>query len=385
MLTGQLRKRLMPALEDLPREEKVRRGNVLQKTRPRNVEESLLELINDEDEVIAAAAIDLVRERKLWELAPDIEHVLAHRDVHDWFVFESASWALAECRVPDRRRELWREPLPAAAIAWQLRAMPLFASVSVDELFRIAAGGRQVRHEPGRLLMQEGAVPDTVHLLLDGTVTMTSNGEAPVPIGAGARGTAKTRDLTVTLALPLEDLRTLLSDNTDLVRGLFATLASAPVPLVTPSGAGELLEQLAAGGLTAVEKVLALQRVPMFSRIGADDMLTLASATRTMLLSSGTRAFETSAAPALWVILSAELSIDLQGGGRATARAGDVIGTWAVLAGREIGASADVVRAGIALKLDREDLFDLLGQRPTLLQQMFAALFRGAAVEAAVA
>jgi len=398
VLTGQLRKRLMPALEDLPREEKVRRGNVLQKTRPRNVEESLLELINDEDEVIAAAAIDLVRERKLWELAPDIEHVLAHRDVHDWFVFESASWALAEWRVPDRRRELWREPLPAAAIAWQLRAMPLFASVSVDELFRIAAGGRQVRHEPGRLLMQEGAVPDTVHLLLDGTVTMTSNGEAPVPIdapaalgltealqGAGARGTAKTRDLTVTLALPLEDLRTLLSDNTDLVRGLFATLASAPVPLVTPSGAGALLEQLTAGGLTAVEKVLALQRVPMFSRIGADDMLTLASATRTMLLSSGTRAFETSAAPALWVILSAELSIDLQGGGRATARAGDVIGTWAVLAGREIGASADVVRAGIALKLDREDLFDLLGQRPTLLQQMFAALFRGAAVEAAVA
>ena len=208
---------------------------------------------------------------------------------------------------------------------------------------------------------------------------------APDDVTSNSRFNFTSPELTVTLALPLEDLRTLLSDNTDLVRGLFATLASAPVPLVTPSGAGALLEQLAAGGLTAVEKVLALQRVPMFSRIGADDMLTLASATRTMLLSSGTRAFETSAAPALWVILSAELSIDLQGGGRATARAGDVIGTWAVLAGREIGASADVVRAGIALKLDREDLFDLLGQRPTLLQQMFAALFRGAAVEAAVA
>ena len=46
----------MPALEDLPRDEKVRRGNVLLKTRPRDVEETLLQLINDEDEVVAAAA-----------------------------------------------------------------------------------------------------------------------------------------------------------------------------------------------------------------------------------------------------------------------------------------------------------------------------------------
>ena len=33
ILTGQLRKRIMPMLEDLPIEEKVRRGNVLLKTR----------------------------------------------------------------------------------------------------------------------------------------------------------------------------------------------------------------------------------------------------------------------------------------------------------------------------------------------------------------
>ena len=44
ILTGQLRKRIMPVLEDLPPEERVRRGNVLLKTRPRDVEETLLQL-----------------------------------------------------------------------------------------------------------------------------------------------------------------------------------------------------------------------------------------------------------------------------------------------------------------------------------------------------
>ena len=115
----------MPLLEDLPVEEKVRRGNVLIKSRPRDVEESLLQLINDDDQVVAAAAIDVARQHQIWALADDIEHVLAHRDVHDWYVFEAASWALAEKRMPaDRRRELWREPLPAAELAGRLRHAP---------------------------------------------------------------------------------------------------------------------------------------------------------------------------------------------------------------------------------------------------------------------
>ena len=49
----------------------------------------------------------------------------------------------------ERRRELWLEPLPAAELAGRLRGLPLFASVSVDELFRMAGTSRQVRHQPG--------------------------------------------------------------------------------------------------------------------------------------------------------------------------------------------------------------------------------------------
>ena len=43
----------MPVLEDMPREEKVRRANVILRTRPRDVEETLVQLINDDDQVIA--------------------------------------------------------------------------------------------------------------------------------------------------------------------------------------------------------------------------------------------------------------------------------------------------------------------------------------------
>ena len=223
----------------MPREERVRRGNVLLKTRPRDVEETLLQLINDDDPVTAAAAIDVVREQKMWSLADDVEHVLAHRDVKDWYVFEAASWTLAEQRMPaERRRELWLEPLPAAELAGRLRRLPLFASVSVDELFRMASASRQVRHEPGSVLEQEGSVPSSIHILLDGRVTVAGRDAAPSVVDApSALGfveamaglampeTNRTSGSAVTLALTVDELRTLLADNTDLVSGLFATLA----------------------------------------------------------------------------------------------------------------------------------------------------------------
>ena len=79
----------------------------------------------------------------------------------------------------ERRRELWLEPLPAAELAGRLRHLPLFKSVTVDELFRIAGASRQVRHEPGTVLLQEGSVPTMLHLLLEGQVTCSSRDAAP--------------------------------------------------------------------------------------------------------------------------------------------------------------------------------------------------------------
>src|SRR5690606_23278915 len=133
-------------------------------------------------------AIHFVEERELWKLADDLEHVLQHRDVHDWYVFEAASWALAARRMPaERRRALWLEPLPAVELADRLRHIKLFDFASVVELFRIAGLGRQVRHEAGRTLYERGDAPAALQFLLDGRLTATAADggtqtlEAPCP------------------------------------------------------------------------------------------------------------------------------------------------------------------------------------------------------------
>jgi ATP:ADP antiporter, AAA family len=395
ILTGQLRKQVMPVIEDLPLEEKVRRGNVLLKTRPRDLEETLLQLINDDDQVIAATAIELVREQQLWALGDDIEHVLAFRDPRDWYVFESASWALAERRMPaSRRREIWLEPLPASEIAGRIRTLPLFAAVSVDELFRIANALKQARHDAGTVLLQEGVVAETVHVLLDGRVIAASHDGEPRTVdapaafgflevlqGAQLRRTIRTVDVAVTLVMSAAELRTLLSENTALVRGLFTTLA-ARVSAETASnlqstGASLEFEQLVSKGLQPVQKILALQRVPVFGRISVDEMRALAEITHTRQMTVGEPLVGDSTGVALWVILSGEVSlVDAATDSRVLARGGDIIGSLSMLSGRPLNYSGTVSGDGIALRIDREDLFDLLEDRPDLLRQLFEGMFR---------
>jgi HEAT repeat protein/CRP-like cAMP-binding protein len=394
ILSAPLRKQVLPVLEDMSREERVRRGNSLLKTRPRDAEETLLQLINDDDPVTAAAAIEVVRSQKLWNLADDVEHVLAHRDVKDWYVFEAASWALAERRMPaERRRELWLEPLPAAELAKRLKPLPLFASVSVDEMFRIASASRQVRHEPGTVLVQEGSVPASIHVLLDGRVTASGREgsssaiEAPAALGfvealAGLPmpETYRTSGSAVTLVMTVEELRTLLADNTDLVSGLFATLAEQSEEgerMVRDTQARGELEQIANGGLTAIDRVFALQYIPLFRRVSVEEMQHIAAIATPVEMNVGTVLAPASAPPALWLLLTGEVSLDsAKGEPLLTARGGEIIGSANTMAGKNLGRSIKVTRGGFALKIDRDDLFDVLGERPDLLRQMFAGMFR---------
>jgi len=241
-----------------------------------------------------------------------------------------------------------------------------------------------------------------VHILLDGRVVVSRQSEAPSTIaapaalgleevlqGAPANATARAVDLVVTLALPVDDVRTLLADNTDLVRGLFATLTQGwgpdAVPLVSSTTAGGDFQTFADKGLTAVEKVLALQRVPMFTRVDAGDMLGLAHAAHTVPIVAGGRLFEASASPALWVVLAGEISLEVPDRPTVVAQAGDVIGARALLTGQPLGIAASGTRQGIALRIDREDFFDVIEQRPAMLAPLFIELFKDIAPEPAAA
>ena len=396
VMSGQLRHRLVPILENLPLEEKVRRGNVLLKTRPRDVEETLLELINDDDQVVAAAAIALVGEKALWDLRDDVEHVLAHRDVTDWYVFEAASWTLASYALtPERRRERWVEALPTASLVERIRGLPLFASVGIDELFRIAGAGHQTRHDTGTTLFREGAVPEQLHVLLDGTVVATGNRggsrkiESPASLGFEEAldgclmsESIKTSGPAVSLTLSTNELQTLLADNTDLVQGLFRTLAArhgVGSGFIRSSAAIDL-DRHPDHELTAVQKGLALQRIPLFAKVSGAEMLHLAAIASGVGLEEGEVVADQSTPFGLGILLSGELSLQAAAGPDVVARArpGDVIGMYETLANVE-GAGGDVrlvaTESGTALRINRDELFDLVGQRPELLQQIFAAIF----------
>jgi HEAT repeats/Cyclic nucleotide-binding domain len=394
LLTPLLRKRLMPLVDDVPIEEKVRRANVVLKTRPRDDEETLLQLINDDDQIVAAAAIDLVEERKLWSLAADIEFVLAHRDAKDWYVFEAASWALAAYRLPEGgRRRLWIEPLPVVQIAARLRHLPVFASVSVAELFRIAGSGRQSRYESGRILYQQGAAPEQLQFMLDGTVTAKAEGQDARSIGPPAalgfeqilEGSAmpvtiRTTETTVCLVLTRDELRTLISANTDLVEGLFRMLArgqQASGRLVFKSHATADVAKLPTHPLTPIEKILVLENVPVFAEIGPNEMAHLVSIAHEVPLNEGSTVFTEADTSAVWAVLAGRLSLESAAGEPpVTLEAGDGVGVYDTLAGAGNGRRAVVVRAGRALRIEREELFELLGERPELLQELFGALFR---------
>ena len=137
------------------------------------------------------------------------------------------------------------------------------------------------------------------------------------------------------------------------------------------------LEQLANGGLTGIDRVFALQYVPLFRRVSADEMKHLAAVAAPVRMAAGSVLFPESAPPALWLLLSGEVALESSTGKPpATARGGDVIGSVAMMAGRSLGRSGKVVKDGIALKIDRDDLFDVLAERPDLLRQMFAGLFK---------
>ena len=393
VLSSTLRKRVLPVLDDAPLADRVRKGNAIIGTRQRDEEETLVQLVNDDDQVIAASAILLVAEQRMTRLADDLEHILEYRDARDWYVFEAASWALAGFRMSeDRRRSLWNEPLPAVEIASRLSRLPLFASTWVDELFRLAVSGRQVRYEPGAGLYQEGTAPQALQFLLDGDAVVTVKGAqigtigTPAPLafeevvqGAAMRETIRTTSRAITLSLSLDECATLLEENTDLVQGLFRTIvtdeAFAGQRMLLRGAGDESVAQMIGDGVSPVEKVLAMQRISTFAPMSTDDLLHLANVARRLTLAQGASVFTSGDAPRLIVLLSGEVALEADGAETIVANEGDAIGVIETLAGVPIGRNARVVTPGAALVVSHDDLFDLLAQRPALLQQLFAVLF----------
>jgi CRP-like cAMP-binding protein len=130
-------------------------------------------------------------------------------------------------------------------------------------------------------------------------------------------------------------------------------------------------------GLKPIDKVLALGSIPIFTGIAAEDMLSLASIAEEIRLMPDSYLFRETDPPALHVLLSGELSLESSQDHPAVfVGPHDAIGIRETFARLPLNLRARVTRGGTALRINQDDLFDLLGQRASLLQQLFVALFR---------
>jgi hypothetical protein len=272
-----------------------------------------------------------------------------------------------------------------------MRSLPLFGSVTVDEIFRICDAGRQVRSEPGRLLCAEALVPESVQFLLNGHVVVTRRGgethqiEAPAVLAfqevleeRPMVESVRTADMAVCLTLTSEEIQALLTDNSNLVPGLFQMLCrDSQIERMVVKGHPSSLSTLPAdGNLNPIEKGLVLKSIPIFSQVSADEIIAVATAAAEIRMSAGSDLFVEAERPAIYVLISGEVSIDGNLESPLIAGPSDVIGIYETLTGIDFDFHARVRQGGIALRISYENLFDLLVQRSALLRQIFGALFR---------
>jgi AAA family ATP:ADP antiporter len=396
MLGGEVRRRVMLLVEDMPAEERVRKGNVIYKTRPRDLEDTVAQLVHDDNQVIASAAILLIEERQLWSLADDLEHVLGHRDARHWLVFEAASWALAASRMPEaRRRQLWQEPLPAVVLVERLRRLPLFDFTSVDELFRVVELGKQVRHETGRVIYERGASAGTLQFLLDGRVVATGrNGEdvldPPAPLafqeileGHPMRDTVRALEPTISLSITSEHFLSLLAENVELAEGIMRWIIDTQGDLhervLLHGELSPAVQRKVAAGLQAVDRVLMLQASPLLGQATAAQLLRLAAFARPLTLKAGVDPLAGFAETSIVIVLTGTVTITTASGRIQTADSGDVIGLYQTLSGKPVTATLVAASDGTALRFTRADIFDVLADETALLQAVFAGLLHASA------
>lgn len=270
----------------------------------------------------------------------------------------------------------------------------------MDELFRIAGAGRQLRHEPGRVLYEAGTRPADFQFLLDGVVAQlegpstqrdTRSVTVTAPAALGFEGVfegvpmrtgAKAVELAVCLSIMNDQFLALLSENTELAQGIFRMLlethAEAAGGRVLRNVVEPPPQERLADGLQPVETVLVLGAMPLFAHANTEQLAALAGAARQISLKEGDVVFRESDPPSILLVLAGELALEpAAGGDPVAAGAGDCIGLYETIGGHE---TADwrghVTRRGVALRIDREALFDVLADHIDLLQGIFSALRR---------
>jgi CRP-like cAMP-binding protein len=130
-----------------------------------------------------------------------------------------------------------------------------------------------------------------------------------------------------------------------------------------------------------LEKVILLKQVPVLAHATTNQLLSLAGIMREVPLTDGAVLFADTDAPAIYHVLSGEIRLDAGAGEPIAAGPGATIGVPETLAGVPSGRRATVTRQGHALRVDRDELFDVLADSIDLLQGLFGELLGGGPLE----
>jgi hypothetical protein len=188
----------------------------------------------------------------------------------------------------------------------------------------------------------------------------------------------RTTEMTICLTLTSEEIKILLADNSELVPGLFQMLCenSQAGHAVVKGHQSPRPALPAEGNFAPIEKGLVLKAIPVFSQVSLDEVIALAAIAAEARLTAGEDLLTEDDRPAIYALISGKLSIQRDAEAPIVAGPTDVIGIYETLAGIGFGFHARVQQDGIALRIDRDDLFDLFVQRPALVGQVFGALFK---------
>jgi CRP-like cAMP-binding protein/HEAT repeat protein len=400
LLKGPIRKRVLPILEDSPTAEKVRQANLILKSHPRDVEDTLAQLVHDDDPVLAAAAIHFVARSAVWALADDLEFVRDHRSQDDRPVVEAAAWALASKDQDGQGRSDRFESLPAVEVVERVRRIPMFEFVPVDELFRITVLGCESRHPEGQELQRPGAPIEYVECLIEGTVRATdvegcsSDQRAPSVFGleealqgVAIRSKVLASEPVVSFRIQAAGFMTMILDNVWLTQGLFRTLlldhaGGAPLVPSTVRRANDGSSPDRTRALQPLDRAMLLRQHQVLAGATASQLLELVAAAHEVPLMRGQILFEADSPASLYTVLEGRVLLKAADGSTVEVASGTTIGVVETLIGNAAGWQATVTEDGRALRLGQDELFTVLTDRMDLTQGLFsgALALRAAAV-----
>jgi CRP-like cAMP-binding protein len=126
-----------------------------------------------------------------------------------------------------------------------------------------------------------------------------------------------------------------------------------------------------------LDKASVLRAVPLFARLGPDELLALAELAESTTLAAGARLFtEGDPGDALYLVVAGRVAVDRGGVRVAELGLGECIGELAIIDEGQRSATVTALEPAELLRLDRDDFLDTLFLYPAVARAVLAVLAR---------